>query len=190
MWVNVWYVPPSSLFPRTVYISVWSIFETFSFAYIGVVLLSLDIRLQLKQKKYACYSIIYFFVIRKLDLVFHSKKKSRIKIRAFFFGHFLFKKGPKSYQFQCHIHVYWIIFLTLNTCTCNWKTKIYTFYTWLTFYHRTYLLNNRIDNSTLATKEMPAIVPSAAITPSFLSDFDSCVTNGLLTYFLSRLFSQ
>lgn len=26
---------------------------------------------------------------------------------------------------------------------------------------------------------MPATVPSAAITPSFLSDFDSCVTNGL-----------
>lgn len=87
LWVNVWYVPPSSLFPRTVYISVWSIFEIFSFAYIGVVLLSLDIRLQ--------------------------------------------------------------------------------------------LLNNRIDNSTLATKEMPTMMPSAAITPSFLSDFDSCVTNGL-----------
>lgn len=83
------YVPPSSLFPSTVYISVWSIFVIFSFAYIGVVvvLLSLDIRLQ--------------------------------------------------------------------------------------------LLNNRIDNITLATKEMPAMVPSAAITPSLLSDFDSCVTNGL-----------
>lgn len=47
------------------------------------------------------------------------------------------------------------------------------------FYDRTYLLNNRIDNITLATKEMPAIVPRAVITPSFLSDFVICVTNGM-----------
>lgn len=47
------------------------------------------------------------------------------------------------------------------------------------FYDRTYLLNNRIDNITLATKEMPAIVPRAVISPSFLSDFVICVTNGM-----------
>lgn len=47
------------------------------------------------------------------------------------------------------------------------------------FYDRTYLLNNRIDNITLATKGMPAIVPRAVISPSFLSDFVICVTNGM-----------
>lgn len=47
------------------------------------------------------------------------------------------------------------------------------------FYNTTHLFNNRIDNITFAIKETPAMVPSAAIVPSFLSDFVICVTNGI-----------